>query len=109
MVRTLGLLTPRGRALLACCVAALACAGAGPGQQPRVDTNLVADQDNGTFARQRDAMVVSQIEARGITNPAVLAAMRKVPRHRFVPLNAVDDAYVDGPLPIGHQQTISQP
>jgi protein-L-isoaspartate(D-aspartate) O-methyltransferase len=54
-------------------------------------------------------MVETQIAARGVADPAVLAAMRKVPRHRFVPPSLVDDAYVDGPLPIGFQQTISQP
>jgi protein-L-isoaspartate(D-aspartate) O-methyltransferase len=54
-------------------------------------------------------MVERQIEARGIKSPAVLAAMRKVPRHRFVPAGAVNVAYEDHPLPIGLQQTISQP
>jgi protein-L-isoaspartate(D-aspartate) O-methyltransferase len=61
------------------------------------------------FARRRAIMVETQIAARGVADPAVLAAMRKVPRHRFVPPSLVDDAYVDGPLPIGFQQTISQP
>jgi protein-L-isoaspartate(D-aspartate) O-methyltransferase len=54
-------------------------------------------------------MVERQIEARGIKSPAVLAAMRKVPRHRFVPAGAVNVAYEDHPLPIGLAQTISQP
>jgi len=54
-------------------------------------------------------MVRTQIERRGIRDEAVLAAMRKVPRHRFVPENLWDEAYQDGPLPIGHGQTISQP
>jgi protein-L-isoaspartate(D-aspartate) O-methyltransferase len=54
-------------------------------------------------------MVDRQIEARGIKSPAVLAAMRKVPRHRFVPAGGVNFAYEDHPLPIGLQQTISQP
>lgn len=44
-----------------------------------------------------------------VTDPAVLAAMRVVPRHRFVPDNMRDNAYVDSPLPIGEGQTISQP
>jgi protein-L-isoaspartate(D-aspartate) O-methyltransferase len=54
-------------------------------------------------------MVEKQIEARGITDPNVLAAMRKVPRHLFVSEALMDQAYSDFPLPIGEQQTISQP
>lgn len=54
-------------------------------------------------------MVDSQIEARGIRDPRVLAAMRKVPRDRFVPAGAAAMAHTDQPLPIGHGQTISQP
>jgi protein-L-isoaspartate(D-aspartate) O-methyltransferase len=54
-------------------------------------------------------MVRQQIESRGITDVAVLAALRKVPRHEFVPANWVERAYEDSPLPIGHDQTISQP
>ncbi len=61
------------------------------------------------FERQREDMVRQQIEARGITDPAVLAAMRKVPRHLFVSEALRDQAYGDYPLPIGEQQTISQP
>jgi protein-L-isoaspartate(D-aspartate) O-methyltransferase len=57
----------------------------------------------------RDRMVHEQIESRGITNTAVLAALRKVPRHEFVPKQWTDAAYEDHPLPIGHGQTISQP
>jgi protein-L-isoaspartate(D-aspartate) O-methyltransferase len=57
----------------------------------------------------RERMVRTQIAARGIEDARVLAAMRKVPRHEFVPPSAVGEAYDDGPLPIGHQQTISQP
>jgi protein-L-isoaspartate(D-aspartate) O-methyltransferase len=54
-------------------------------------------------------MVAEQIEARGIVDPAVLAALRAVPRHRFVPDNMRLLAYDDSPLPIGSGQTISQP
>jgi protein-L-isoaspartate(D-aspartate) O-methyltransferase len=54
-------------------------------------------------------MVKEQIEARGVTNAAVLAAMRKVVRHEFVPQSLQSLAYDDRPLPIGHNQTISQP
>jgi protein-L-isoaspartate(D-aspartate) O-methyltransferase len=58
-------------------------------------------------ARQR--MVEDQIEARGVSDARVLAALRKVPRHEFVPTEWRAAAYEDRPLPIGHGQTISQP
>ncbi len=61
------------------------------------------------FAAERDEMVSRQIEARGVRDPRVLAAMRSVPRHRFVPEELEAYAYEDRPLPIGHGQTISQP
>ncbi len=54
-------------------------------------------------------MVNSQIKARGIQDPFTIAAMRTVPRHKFVPKNLMVDAYLDSPLPIGYGQTISQP
>jgi protein-L-isoaspartate(D-aspartate) O-methyltransferase len=54
-------------------------------------------------------MVRGQLEGRDIRDPRVLAAMRKVPRHRFVPADLADEAYGDSPLPIGLGQTISQP
>ena len=54
-------------------------------------------------------MVRDQLLPRGISDPHVLAAMRAVPRHRFVPPDLVSRAYDDGPLPIGDGQTISQP
>ena len=58
---------------------------------------------------RRNRMVESQIEARGITDPAILDAFRTVPREDFVPDNLSEFAYDDGPLPIGEDQTISQP
>lgn len=61
------------------------------------------------YARQREEMILRQIEDRGILDPAVLSAMRKVPRHLFVSEALRDQAYGDFPLPIGEQQTISQP
>jgi protein-L-isoaspartate(D-aspartate) O-methyltransferase len=61
------------------------------------------------LADQRRRMVETQIRRRGITNPAVLAAMERVPRHLFVPEEYIDLAYDDRPLPIGKEQTISQP
>jgi protein-L-isoaspartate(D-aspartate) O-methyltransferase len=57
----------------------------------------------------RDRMVDEQLVPRGIKDPAVLAAMRRVPRHLFVPEYVRALAYADRPLPIGHDQTISQP
>jgi protein-L-isoaspartate(D-aspartate) O-methyltransferase len=57
----------------------------------------------------RERMVREQIERRGVSDPRVLAAMRRVPRHLFVPEALRDRAYEDGPLPIGEGQTISQP
>jgi protein-L-isoaspartate(D-aspartate) O-methyltransferase len=60
-------------------------------------------------AASRQQMVDVQIKERGVTHPGVLDAMRRVPRHRFVP-DALDGrAYDDTPLPIGEGQTISQP
>jgi protein-L-isoaspartate(D-aspartate) O-methyltransferase len=61
------------------------------------------------FTALRDQMVARQIEARDVRDPRVLAAMRKVPRHLFVPPSMADEAYDDHPLPIGEGQTISQP
>ncbi|HSB79684.1 MAG TPA: protein-L-isoaspartate(D-aspartate) O-methyltransferase [Candidatus Methylomirabilis sp.] len=61
------------------------------------------------FALARERMVVEQLERRGIRDPRVLHALRKVPRHRFVDEALVGRAYGDYPLPIGEGQTISQP
>ncbi len=61
------------------------------------------------FTEERENMVRKQIEARGIQNHAVLQAMRKVPRHLFLPENYRNMAYDDMPLPIGEGKTISQP
>ena len=61
------------------------------------------------FAARRQAMVAQQVEARGITDPRVLAAMRAVPREDFVSPGWREQAYHDGPLPIEAEQTISQP
>jgi len=65
--------------------------------------------DSAVFRQRRLQMVAGQIQARGIRNPDVLGAMRRVPRHLFVPGNLHDSAYRDHPLPIGAGQTISQP
>lgn len=65
--------------------------------------------DSDRFTELREAMVRDQIANRDVDNPEVLEAMRTVPRHRFVPDNLRARAYQDRPLPIGHDQTISQP
>ncbi len=61
------------------------------------------------YERQREEMVKRQIIARGITDEKVITAMRNVPRHLFISEALTDQAYGDFPLPIGEQQTISQP
>lgn len=61
------------------------------------------------LAAERRRMVEEQLASRDIHNPRVLEAMQAVPRHRFVPREFWPQAYMDGPLPIGEEQTISQP
>jgi protein-L-isoaspartate(D-aspartate) O-methyltransferase len=61
------------------------------------------------FPKARSKMVEEQIISRGIKDPRVIAAMRKVPRHLFVEEALQSQAYSDHPLPIGEKQTISQP
>jgi protein-L-isoaspartate(D-aspartate) O-methyltransferase len=61
------------------------------------------------YTHQREWMLKSQIEARGVTNVSVLQAMLSIPRHLFVPIPYENRAYEDRPLPIGYDQTISQP
>jgi protein-L-isoaspartate(D-aspartate) O-methyltransferase len=79
-------------------LAAIAAVGCGQNAPPVSD-----------FAAQRKLMVQQQLVARGINNEGVLAAMGKVPREEFVLLELRTESYEDGPLPIGHGQTISQP
>lgn len=70
-------------------------------------TTYCQNKDSYNAARQR--MVEQQIVARGISDYETLQAMRKVPRHLFVPVSIAGQAYNDWPLPIGYNQTISQP
>ncbi len=70
---------------------------------------LHANGDGKDYSREREQMVASQIASRGVHDPLTLAAMRKVPRHLFVPAAYRAQAYDDHPVPIGHAQTISQP
>lgn len=67
--------------------------------------DIQADQ----FSKEREEMVRQQIERRGVSNERVLAAMRNIPRHLFVPRRDHELAYFDAPLSIGQGQTISQP
>jgi len=70
---------------------------------------VLAIQAADEYAALRSRMVREDIERRGVRNQAVLDAMRRVPRHLFVPEKLRDSAYGDFPMPIGHGQTISQP
>ena len=79
-------------------------AGSGSGAIPPPDPAVEA-----AYATARVRMVREQIMARGVTDGRVLAALSRVPRHEFVPVPLRLRAYEDGPLPIGHGQTISQP
>lgn len=76
---------------------------------PAVVRSEASGTDEALCATLRDRMVTEQIEARDVADSRVLAAMRKVPRHRFVPEQLRPEAYDDHPLPIGAGQTISQP
>ncbi len=76
-----------------------------PFGEQRQKSTLTEDE----YKRQRLRMVEEQIASRGIRNKTVLEAMRKTPRHLFVPESHRHLAYADHPLPIGYNQTISQP
>jgi len=71
--------------------------------------HAAAAQGEDQYALERHRMVAQQLQGRDITDPKVLAAMGRVPRHRFVPGYLTPLAYGDHPLPIGSGQTISQP
>jgi len=73
------------------------------------ETPSPAPPEDAVYATARARMVRDQITARGVKNTRVLEAMGQVPRHAFVPAELRSRAYEDGPLPIGHGQTISQP
>ena len=67
------------------------------------------EERESTYAESRKRMVEEQLRARGITDENVLGAMERVARHAFVPSGLRNMAYADSPLPIGEEQTISQP
>jgi protein-L-isoaspartate(D-aspartate) O-methyltransferase len=82
----------------------------GEDPQAEMDKQVQSEQDNELqFDRLREQMVRMQIEARGVKDGRVLEVMRKVKRHLFVPPLYQRLAYEDTPLPIGEEQTISQP
>jgi protein-L-isoaspartate(D-aspartate) O-methyltransferase len=87
-----------GAAVLAFCLVSLT---------PALDGELSAQTD--PYLQQRLQMVEQQIQRRGVSRPSVVDAMKEVPRHLFVPESQRDNAYTDGPQPIGDGQTISQP
>jgi protein-L-isoaspartate(D-aspartate) O-methyltransferase len=70
---------------------------------------MFLDMDKSAEQDARDRMVDNQIVARGIHDPAVIAAMRKIPRHLFLSTERQAEAYLDHPAPIDCNQTISQP
>ena len=99
---------------VALAVAVLPPAGcSGPPPDTAGDSRSMRDTESrmgeDSFARVREAMVRNQLEGRGVRDPATLAAMSAVPRHEFVPKRVQHAAYDDYPLPIGLDQTISQP
>jgi protein-L-isoaspartate(D-aspartate) O-methyltransferase len=77
--------------------------------EPETTSIEITETPIDTFIEARERMVASQIEARGIDDENVLAAMRAVKRHLFVPSEYLSQSYDDHPLPIGYGQTISQP
>lgn len=103
------------RKILGAAVMAVLLLGCGwrsgePSDQAAAQT---AGQASGSESKQRrearERMVREQVAARGIRDPRLLEALRKIPRHLFVPSELASSAYNDSPLPIGHGQTISQP
>lgn len=78
-------------------------------QTPADVSATAVTQDSEAYRKARELMVQQQIAGRGVSDQRVLEAMRTVPRHLFVPQVMQPFAYFDSPLPIGHQQTISQP
>ncbi len=91
-------------------LALAACRALPPRSEPGIGTaSPTGTPGEDVYTESREQMVRHQIEARGITDPRTLKAMRAVPRHRFVPSDLISRAYEDRPLPIGYGQTISQP
>jgi protein-L-isoaspartate(D-aspartate) O-methyltransferase len=105
------MIRPESRIVALFCLSLLSafgCAAEPSSQLPSAAAQTVVAVTD-SFAVERDAMVDQQIRARGIKTASVLKAMRKVPRHLFVPAEVRQMAYDDHALPIGLGQTISQP
>ncbi len=98
--------THRLAQLLAVLGAGIAILSTSEAEEPDVKG---AQDAEARWALERAEMVRSQIARRDVRDPRVLEAMRETPRHRFVPPDQRDRAYLDRPLPIGLGQTISQP
>ncbi len=86
-------------------VSCFACQGG----NNNADAQIAQQFGDDAYVSQRIAMVEMQIQRRGVSDTLVLNAMKTVPRHRFVPEHTKKQAYIDSPLPIGEDQTISQP
>lgn len=97
-----------GGAVLVILMIAIVGGGTDP-EQENGDTVKQQETSSDRYAQERLRMVETQISRRGISDARVLAAMRSVPRHLFVPPAERNSAYEDHPLPIGYRQTISQP
>jgi protein-L-isoaspartate(D-aspartate) O-methyltransferase len=95
--------------LPACDRGAAATTAPRPGAAPPAPDVAAPEPAGDPYRLPRDEMVRIQLAGRDVADPRVLAAMRKVPRHRFVPAELLAKAYGDYPLPIGREQTISQP
>ena len=94
------------------CLCLAGCAPENPAASDAFQRDAQAQQKGAKasgYEKERRQMVERQIRARGVSDKAVLEAMRRVPRHRFVPEALAHRAYEDNPLPIGQGQTISQP
>jgi len=108
-LRRIGLLRVAGVVVLVLALGGLLLTRPWQARPPAATPPATANVEAESLANARHEMVESQIRARGVSDPAVLAAMETVPRHLFVPPESVHDAYADHPLPIGYGQTISQP
>jgi protein-L-isoaspartate(D-aspartate) O-methyltransferase len=97
-----------GRSRIASLLAATLALAAGVGDAHQARGQAVAPTV-ADYSAQRKAMVAKEIEAAGVKDPRVLDAMRKTPRHEFMPADYRPYAYIDAALPIGDRQTISPP
>jgi len=95
--------------VLICAIILAGCQATTPEPQPTEIHQEQKNEDPDPWIKKCETMVLVHIEARGVSDPGVLAAMRSVPRHKFVPESFQEQAYADHPLPIGYGQTISQP